>query len=926
MIFFVFLLSQFQFEQNKIQYRQHEWLIRETQHFDIYHYKTERVLIPFAEDVLEEAYSRLKERLGYRESKKEEKIPIIIYKSHPDFEETNVIIQRIPESVGGFAEILKKRIVLPFNGSYSDFRHTLFHELVHIFQYRILYGKGTGALQRMSTLQVPLWFIEGMAEFESLGWDESAETYIRDAVINNRLYSIPQLNRIGGYPIYKEGQSILEFIRERYGEEKIGEILNKINVTQTFKGALRAVLGIDERRLNEEWTMSIRKKYWPLIKEKKNIGDIASPIVTHRESHNIYNYAPSISPGDDKILYYTDREGEVQIRFVSSLTGKDLGLLVKGGRSPKFESLHLMDGHLDFSPDGESVVFPAMEKGKDVLYIYDVRKGAVKERLDLPLDRIKWPEWSSDGLRLVFMGLRNGASDIYIYNLEDKTLKNITHDRYSDAYPTWKGDSIIFVSDRPRIEEWDYSKKKLFISDLEGNIREYFSFGDDIISPEVYNSNIYFISYRDGGKNLYLYNPDSGIVKQVTDLVGSLEYFSISPSGKVAVSVYSNIGWDIFLIDSIDELEGKEPNPPMKFRDEYIQVSLDENKEEKKAPLRLGVDYVSGALGYYSDYGLFGYFFLGMSDILGNHQLYALFDNTNLLNSDFYIQYLYLKQRLDYAVSFIRQKNYFLYGDNIIRADLWNLDLGLWYPIDRFKRFEFDISFFKLGGDIWKWNQEDYGWDVSNIESSYGTLGGISLVKDNTIWGYTAPVKGFRGRVTLEKNLIGGKNFWEMGDGRLDLRKYWYLSRDLDLAMRLYFLHSWGRDREQFATVGLGGGRSVRGYPYNYLLGTTAGFLNLEIRLPLIKMLELGLPPISLGRIEGALFTDIGGATYNYEDFRFFKAVNSRVELVDPIMSFGVEMRFNLGVTVLNFDISKRTNLNRISKDTHYDVYLGFPF
>ncbi|MEA1913636.1 MAG: hypothetical protein U9N06_07430, partial [candidate division WOR-3 bacterium] len=98
------------------------------------------------------------------------------------------------------------------------------------------------------------------------------------------------------------------------------------------------------------------------------------------------------------------------------------------------------------------------------------------------------------------------------------------------------------------------------------------------------------------------------------------------------------------------------------------------------------------------------------------------------------------------------------------------------------------------------------------------------------------------------------------------------------------------------------------------------------IRLPLIKMLELGLPPISLGRIEGALFTDIGGATYNYEDFRFFKAVNSWVELVDPIMSFGVEMRFNLGVTVLNFDISKRTNLNRISKDIHYDVYLGFPF
>ncbi|MCK4321419.1 PD40 domain-containing protein, partial [candidate division WOR-3 bacterium] len=457
MILFMLLFSQYYFGQNKIQYGQFEWFINETEHFEIYYYKSGEVLIPFAEDVLEEAYDRLKERFSYRERKNEEKIPVLIYKSHPDFEGTNVIMERIPEAVGGFTEIFKNRIVLPFNGSYSDFRHILNHELVHVFQYRILYGRGMGAIRNLATLRIPLWFIEGMAEFESMGWDESAETFIRDAVLNDRLYPISILNYAGGYIVYKEGQSILYFIKNRYGEKKIGELMNKIKVTGSLTGAIRQVLGIDEDKLSEEWIKSLKKEYWPLIGVKEDVNDITMPIVTHKEFKNIYNYAPSISPAGDVIVYYTDRAEEVQIRIVSALNGEDLGLLIRGGRSPKFESLHLMDGHLDFSQDGKYIVFPALERGKDVLYIYDVGSRKAKDRVELPLDRIRWPEWSPDGSMITFMGLNNGASDIYVYNLLDGSLTNITHDRYSDGEPTWKGDSILFVSDRPAVRDWDYS-------------------------------------------------------------------------------------------------------------------------------------------------------------------------------------------------------------------------------------------------------------------------------------------------------------------------------------------------------------------------------------------------------------------------------------------------------------------------------------
>jgi Tol biopolymer transport system component len=933
MIFLLLLTSQFYFEQNKIQYKSYEWLMHETEHFEIYYYKTEKVLVPFAADVLEESYSRLKERLNYKERKNEASIPVILYQSHPDFQGTNVILDRIPEGVGGFAEIFKNRIVIPFTGSYSDFRHVLNHELVHIFQYRILYGTGMNAIKRAITSNIPLWFIEGMAELESSGWDQSAETYLRDAVLNNRLFTISQLSNIGGYPIYKEGQSILYYIRETYGEEKIGEIMSKLKVTNSFRGALNSVLGIDVNRLNSDWTKELKKKYWPIIEGKQYVSEIARPIVTHSGFENLYNYAPAVSPGGDKIVYFTDEVGEVQIRLVSSLTKEDLGQLIEGGLTPMFESLHLMDGHADFSPDGEIIAFPAMAKGRDVLYLLNVRNKKILKKIELKLDRIKWPEFSSDGKRIAFVGLKNGASDIYVYNLENEDLVNVTHDRYSDNYPAWKGDSLLFVSDRPELEEWDYNKTVLYLTDLKGNIKKYLSFGEQIIAPEVYDSDVYFISYRDGSQNLYKYEIDSEEVKQLTDIIGSIDDFSISDYGHIAVSIYSDLGWDIYFIDSAEDLKEKEPNAPRELdEEEEIKVNLaasDRMKEDENAPLQFGFDYFFGTLGYYSDYGVYGYVNVGMSDMLGNHQVYAQFNNTDLTESSFYITYLYLKHRIDLATSLVRQRGYYSVSQGVVAGDIWNINTDVIFPFDKFRRVELGLSSYYLAGDLWVPDPEDtdYWQRRSVTELPYmGLLGNVSLIKDNAVWGYMNPVKGFRGRISYSRPLVSGDNFWDINTVSTDLRKYFYLTDDYSFAVRLYLLHSWGRDSEDFGTIGIGGGRSVRGYDYNAQIGTTAGLFNLELRLPLIKRLDLGFPPISLRGIEGALFTDIGVAINNYRDLEFFTTENNWIKLVDPIMSFGVEFRLNLGITILNFDISKRTNLNEISRDTYYDFHLGLPF
>jgi hypothetical protein len=92
----------------------------------------------------------------------------VLYASHPDFEQTNVIQGELGEGTGGVTEPLKRRIVLPLAGPLADTDHVIGHELVHAFQFDITSRAGSSAGQN-GAQRLPLWFIEGMAEYLSLG-------------------------------------------------------------------------------------------------------------------------------------------------------------------------------------------------------------------------------------------------------------------------------------------------------------------------------------------------------------------------------------------------------------------------------------------------------------------------------------------------------------------------------------------------------------------------------------------------------------------------------------------------------------------------------------------------------------------------------------------------------------------------------------
>jgi Tol biopolymer transport system component len=561
------------FGKNKVQYSAFDWYYIQSDNFDIYYYGNGYSLAKYAASTLENAYQEVRRQLKHTLTKK---IPVIIYACPKDFQQTNVTYEIIEEGIGGFTESFKTRVVVPFDGSYEDFRHVLHHELTHAVMFNKLYGDLVGALlTRQYLFQVPLWFSEGFAEYSSRhGWDLEADMIMRDATING--YLVP-LDLAGGYLVYKEGQSALVYIVKKYGEDKITEILSQGKRKLNFNSAVEAALGLTEKQFSEEWMKSLKKEYWPEIASRQEPQEFAKQLTNHLKDGSYFNERPEFSPDGDKLAMFSDRRDYTEIYIISSVDGKLIKRLVKAERSGDLESLHSFVSGLAWSPDGYSLAFVSRSSGQDKLFLVRFKNGKIYKKLKFDLDGIVSPSWSPSGDEIVFVGLKDGESDLYVYNLDSKELFRITHDSFEEAEPSWSPDGklIAFSSDRPttaQAQETDTARNLFTYHTLNHNLFVWNKETNKIAaltydwakntspswSPD--GRRICFVSNRNGIDNLYILDIDSLRSYPITNVLTACFSPSWSKNGdKIAFSSFNKGGWDIFVLKGVNQIEPKEP-------------------------------------------------------------------------------------------------------------------------------------------------------------------------------------------------------------------------------------------------------------------------------------------------------------------------------------------------------------------------------
>jgi WD40 repeat protein len=505
------------FGQNKPKYYRQPISMLETGHFTWYHSLEKNR--PLLDNIISDAefwhaaHSRL-----FRDSLIFEN-PIVLYNDNAAFQQTLAESGYIHAGKDGISEALNNRTVLPLAFTYRQTKQRLGYELVHVFQTQALQLADSTDLDHR--YKVPLWLIEGMARYFSLGrTDPHTAMWMRDAVIHDDLPSLSALSDYSKYDPSRFGHAFAAFLGGEYGDQVIVPFFMRTALVGVDQ-ACRDILGSDPKALFDHWIQSQKKAcaVW-LSGDKPTFPPNLLNSVEGDKKH--HQFAPSVSPDGRFVVFMSDQSGAGMGLYLAEVRS---GIVLRKLRSPTTETdmdaIPWMESSGTWSPDSRHFSYVDFQRGRNVLIIIDVEKPRSKKVIPVSdLSAFTTPAWSPDGKSILLTGMNNGQTDLYLFHLLSRQLTALTRDEYSEVHPAWSpdGQCIYFASDEgnPQGKGRSFQLVTMRADGTEKKILNVFP-GADNLNPQVDKAgNVYFLSDRDGFRQLYLLEPNTGNVAQLT--------------------------------------------------------------------------------------------------------------------------------------------------------------------------------------------------------------------------------------------------------------------------------------------------------------------------------------------------------------------------------------------------------------------------
>ncbi|MBL7827508.1 MAG: PD40 domain-containing protein, partial [Saprospiraceae bacterium] len=724
------------FGRNKPRYNKEKFQVTDTEHFSIYEHLDNPEKLKELAAAAELWYEMHKAVL--RDSFTE-KNPLIIYDDHAGFQQSNVIQGEISVGTGGVTEGLRNRVVFPVAVTNQQTHHVLGHELVHAFQYHMILNGDSTSMRNLANL--PLWMVEGLAEYLSIGRiDPHTALWMRDAVQQD---DVPKLKDLDGYKYfpYRWGQTFWAFITGVYGDEAIRPLFEN-TAKYGLKTAVPATLGTTLDSLSSAWQATLKSHYgrWVTGKKEKLPG---RKLLDDENAGNM-NICPVLSPNGKYVIFLSEKN-----LFTTDLFLAD----AKTGKIIKKVSSTVTDGHIDqfnaiesagtWSPDSKRYAFDVYEKGKSVLIIKNVFKKGKTQKIKIPgLTAFSNPAWSPDGKSIVVTGQSKGQTDLWQYDLKTKKAKRLTNDRFAEVLPSWSADGkfLAFSTD-----ELSFSRGRnngawqmnLAVMDMtDGSVEHIDVFtGADNMNPQFdKNGNLFFLSNRDGFRNLYRYDFASKKVFQLTTITTGITGITpYSPAITIAEDrdrilythysnreyiIYQAKGEDFTPVEvsptSVDMIAASLPpfNPRQRdlvntglrlldnnFKDEEESLSL----KSKKFKPKFSLEYLGGSTGmgvytgnssFGTQTGLAGGVDMLFGDILGNNQLYAgVAMNGEIIDAAGQLSYINSKNRINWGINLSHIPYY---------------SGGVYLQDPYFYNYPTPVRYFNDGSSFKGWQNEQY--------------------------------------------------------------------------------------------------------------------------------------------------------------------------------------------------------------------------
>ncbi len=921
------------FGKNKIQYRDFDWKIYRSPHFDIYYYTEAAGQLEKVASFAESAYDRLSREFDFQI---QEPTPLIYYLTHSAFEQNNIIFNFIPEGVGAFASPVRNRMVLPIDLPDGELFQLILHELTHIFQYHILFQ---GRLGKGLTSNPPQWFMEGMASYMAKDESTTDKMFLRDAVVNDRVPSIVQRG-VQGFLAYRFGHAAFDYIEERWGKEGFRDFLYEFRNTFGSRAdrALERALKIEAEDFDLDFRRWLRREYLPQLVETGEPSDFGRPF--RDEEGNVSDaISPAVSPSGDLVAALAVARGDLDIVLFDARRRRPIANLTRG-YSRDYQYLtaqHItskarMGRDLAFSADGNHLAaFAKRERGRSLM-VFDVLSRKLSRLIDMDVEQQHGPAWSPDGRKIAFSGNRGGRFDIFTYDLDSGEIVNLTDDEIYDGAPVFSPDGASIVYSSTIGED----RAQLFRLDLADPTRRYrLTEGEWSDKDAVFTSDgkwLVFTSDRSGNDNIWAMDLATGRTLQITNAVtGCLMPATLRTEGEPDRVVFAGFWkgrFDLYLTD-LTQTVGEPtvtplPTEPVEHTElprfePDIRVTLDDANKSKYGGFKLFLEDAGGSVGITDDQLVLGYAYLFFSDYLGDRRLNLLLSSVDTF-SNFDIQYIDASRRWQWALRLFDDRDYYTFQDQldgrpVVRQEALRQTglIGSWiYPIDFYHRVE-------AGGG---YLQRRYAFPVQNPDNP--PIPGIpprpenyrwfrfeddiplvfaAMTGDSTVNAWYGPLSGRRWRLRSTYGFDTEESGAVSWNTELDWRQYLPVSQRSHLAIRLFAGYAEG-NRPSFYYIG--GLDTLRGIDYRSLQGDRAFAFNIEYRFPLVDAFIT--PVFDFRGIRGRVFLDIAGAWFDSlgQDFELWNSDENRLE--DAFSSYGYGFTLRFSGLDLNWDFARQWN------------------
>lgn len=919
---------------NKIPYDDFEWKMYESTHFNVYYYEAEAHLLEDIVDLAEAAYRANADALQHEI---DFKIPLVFYKTHEEFEQTNVFPGFVPHYVGAFAEPFQSRLVLPVDMPRSDLYELMRHELTHIFQYSMLFNNKISTILRANA---PTWLIEGMASYVADDEDNFSRMVLRDAAINSNFRSLSDLSGLS-YMAYRVGHAVFNFMEENWGIEGIRNFLweYRKNITGRVESALEKAFEMEPAEFDRKFRKYLRKRYIDMLPEKEEPDDHAREIRTRKVFTTI---SPELSPSGDLFAAFVPHKNDLDLMLVSTKDGRIFKNLTKGHTNEYTElSVNAFSGinDLAWARDGNEIAFLARKEGTNILFVVNVVTGKTMEVIKPKgLRGMLSPEFSADGKTLFFSANQNGHQDLFSHDRETGEVRNLTQDEFVDRNPrlSRRGDALVYSSNRDGFF-------KIYMLNLETLEKTQLTsgLGNDIQATFAADDHaIFFSSDRyDDIYNIYRLDLDTGQMHQYTDvLTGAFapqerilfDHREGEESRQLVFTAYYEGRFRIYSMEDPDDRMEPYQASSDNFKNvkEHVDTVNFKLEEEKKQDYRMfknftvsGVDVTAGM----TDDGRFlTASNISFSDVLGNHNLNIDAYSISSYES-YFADYLNLSNRWQWGVQFNSTQYFFVDryyrpGERLDRLYKFLQLIGyVRYPFSLFSRLDFGAGM--TDDDSYRVDIQD-GYYVYNPVDFTAPYLFVALSRDTIRYNNQfGPQHGMGLDLAYRTALDNYESV------RLDFRAYRELTRRSLIAFRLRADHSEGDAAELFY---LGGGNNLRGdYYYNEFAGTRRLLTQLEFRFPFID--RLGFPGFELRSIRGNLFAEVGGAWSDDDLFEFGFEDSETWNPDEPdtdylIGSYGFEISMFLLGLELHWTWAKRTNWDSFPSSSRFSFWIGRTF